>query len=244
MFCQNYQISQQLQGTIYSPAELADAMIELENSHATNINLVTPTPHLPGIVSAIAIAVEHGLNIPIVMNTNGYNRPKIIDLLNGIIDIYLPDFKYGSNVWAEKFSRMHDYIEICQQSIRKMANQTGKLTLDGSGCAYSGTIVRHLILPHGYSGSLNVFRLIAEIDPSIPTSIMAQYQPRYNALDFKEINRPITKQEFITVMEHAKDAGLTDIYFQKPQDLPEDDPFFPDFHLTNDQVFGQKSYLP
>ncbi len=240
VFCQNFQISTKPEGRLYSPVELADKMLELQELGAANINLVTPVPQLPSILDALAGAVERGLDLPIVMNTNGYDRVEILESLAGIIDVYLPDFKYGNDLWAEYFSSMPDYTAVCRRAVETMIHQTGKLRLDERGVALKGTIVRHLILPGGFAGSSYVMNTLADIDPSVTVSIMAQFRPCYKASSFEEINRSVTPGEFAVVMEAAERAGLMDIYYQTPWDMPKNDPFFPDFHLESDRVFDVK----
>lgn len=237
IFCQNYQISQLRIGHKVTPAELAQEHLTLQALGCHNINWVTPTPHLPFLVEALAIAVEKGLSIPLVYNTNGYDRLEILQLLDGIVDIYLPDMKYGSDAWAEEFSELPDYFAISTEAVRIMYDQVGVLQVDSKGVAQRGVLVRHLVLPEDIAGSRKVFQAISRIDPQIPISIMAQYHPCYRAINHPLIGRRIKKSEYRRAVELFEETGLVNAYRQDIADLEYHDPYFPDFQKPNGKIF-------
>ncbi len=237
IFCQNYQISHLRMGRNTDSAELARQFLYLQDCGCHNINWVTPTPHLPFLVEALAIAVDEGLRLPIVYNTNGYDRLEILQLLDGIVDIYLPDMKYSADVWAEEFSQLPDYFAINSTAVREMHRQVGPLQLDDDGIAVRGLLVRHLVLPGGTAGSRKIFERLAAIDPQIPVSIMAQYHPCYKALRHSMIGRRITKAEYQRVLDDFESAGLANAFVQDVGHLEEKDGFFPDFGKPAEDVF-------
>ena len=239
IFCQNYQISHLKIGHKVTPTELAQEHLKLQVLGCHNINWVTPTPHLPFLVEALAIAVEKGLSIPLVYNTNGYDRPEILQLLDGIVDIYLPDMKYGFDTWAEEFSQLPDYLTISTEAVTIMNNQVGALHVDSQGVAQHGVLIRHLVLPEGTAGSQKVFQAIYQINPQIPVSIMAQYHPCYKAINHPLIGRRIKRGEYRQVLEMFGEAGLENAYRQDITDLEYHDPFFPDFQKSDQEIFGQ-----
>ena len=147
IFCQNYQISRMSVGRAITPESLSDEFLKLQDKGCENINWVTPTPHLPFLVEALAIAVEKGLNLPLVYNTNSYMLLEILDLLEGVVDIYLPDMKYGENIMAESFSNMPNYFEVSVAAVTEMVRQVGPLKVNQKGVAEKGVLVRHLVLP-------------------------------------------------------------------------------------------------
>lgn len=200
-FCQNYQISHQCEGTIYSEEMLAEDMLQLQQKGCHNINLVSPTHFLPWIIAALKKAASKGLTIPIVYNCSGYESDAVISALNGIIDIFLPDMKYGDNSSAQKYSHAPDYVEVNQNAIRTMFRQVGPLKTDSDGIAYRGLVIRHLVLPSDQSSSLKILDFLkSTFDPlDISISLMAQYQPLFQAHNFKDINRMITPDEYDSV---------------------------------------------
>ncbi|MBU0712241.1 radical SAM protein [bacterium] len=237
IFCQNYQISHLKMGQIISIEELSQQYLHLQKTGCHNINWVTPTPHLPFLVEALADAVSKGLTIPLVYNTNGYDRHEILQLLDGIVDIYLPDMKYGSDHWAEQFSKLPDYTAISVAAIREMYRQVGTLQLDKNHIAQRGLLIRHLVLPEGTAGSSKVFQSIAAIDPQIPVSIMAQYHPCYQAISHPILGKRITLKEYQQVLEVFEESGLGNAYLQDITDLEQQDTFFPDFEKPADRIF-------
>jgi len=209
VYCQNYDISQLGYGRVMSEAELADCMLSLQNRGCHNINLVTPTHFTPQIVKALKIAIEKGLHIPLVYNCGGYESKRTIELLDGIIDIYMPDIKYGEGANAERYSNAGDYFERCKEAVKEMHAQVGDLKLDDNGLAWRGLLIRHLVLPNGLAGSEAVMKFIAtEISKDSYVNIMAQYRPMYKAYEYKELSRWITMAEYREAISIARRYGL------------------------------------
>ena len=238
-FCQNYQISRQNMGTRVDVDQLANSFLKLQEKGCSNINWVTPSPHLPYLLEALAIAMEKGLNLPLVYNCNGYMRLEILEMLDGIVDIYLPDMKYGEAVWAEEFSGLPDYPEINRQVISEMYRQTGLLKLDSRGGAVSGLLIRHLVLPDKTAGTEKVLRTIAEIDPDITISLMAQYRPCFEAVGHPILGRPIYFEEFQEAAELLEIYGIINAFVQSTTALNKKDGFFPDFTRKPGEIFDQ-----
>ncbi len=192
VFCQNYPISQMGTGSEVSEDQLAGMMIELQKRGCININLVSPTHFIPSIISAISIGIKMGLHLPIVYNTGGYERVEIIKLLDGVIDIYLPDAKYSKNTIAKELSGFTNYVEYNRSSIIEMFRQVGNLQTKNNN-AVRGIIVRHLILPENLGGTEDVVKFLSEkISKDTYVSLMDQYFPAYNALNNKILSRNIT----------------------------------------------------
>jgi putative pyruvate formate lyase activating enzyme len=213
VYCQNYEISQLRMGKEVSFERLAEIMIELQNLGCHNINFVTPTHQVPQILKALEIAIEKGLKIPLVYNTNSYDSVKILKLLDGIFDIYLPDAKYSDNEIAKKYSNAPNYFEIMKSAIKEMHRQVGDLIINEEGIAVRGLIIRHLVLPNNLAGSEKIFEFIAkEISKNTFLNIMDQYWPAYKACQYPELARRITKEEFQETMNLAKKFGLKRIY--------------------------------
>jgi putative pyruvate formate lyase activating enzyme len=182
-FCQNYQISHEGEGRQFSEQELAGKMLGLQQQGCHNINLVTATHFLPWFLRSLRIAARGGLEIPILYNCGGYENAEALDVLNGIVDIYLPDMKFGDNADALRYCRAGDYVEVNQRAVRSMFKQVGPLRIDTNGIAYRGMCIRHLVLPNGKAGSGKILDfLLSTFDPSeITISLMAQYRPMYKA---------------------------------------------------------------
>lgn len=215
VYCQNYSISQLGDGDIISIPDLAGIMLYLQGIGCHNINLVTPTHFLPQIVSAIVIAVEKGLKIPIVYNTSGYEKVEILRLLDGIVDIYLPDMRYSSETNSIRYSSAPEYPKFNRLAVKEMFRQVGNLELDKDGIAKRGLIIRHLVMPNDVSGTEEVLRFIAEeVSKDTYISLMAQYRPMYKAIDIPTINRRITREEYRKAIEIAKDLGLRNVWTQ------------------------------
>jgi len=192
---------------------LAEMMIELQKRGCHNINLVTPTPQIPQIIKALSIAIEKGLKIPLVYNTNAYDSLETLKLLNGLIDIYLPDAKYSDDKIALKYSSAQNYFEIMKKAIKEMHQQVGDLIVNEEKIAIKGLLVRHLVLPNNLAGSEKIFQFLAqEISKNTFLNIMDQYYPAYKAFQFPEISRPITEKEFEEAVKLAKKFGLKRIY--------------------------------
>ena len=238
VYCQNYQIFQQNIGKKYSIQELADIMLKLQNQDALNIDLVTPTIWADQIKQAILIAKKQGLSIPIIWNSNAYEEVEMIKKMQGLIDIYLPDFKYGNNDLALKYSNVENYVEKAKESIKEMLDQVGNLKLLKDKTAKKGLIVRHLVLPDNIENSLKVLEYIKEIDKDIYINLMSQYEPVYKAKKFPEINRNIKKKEFEKIFNYALKLGLKNGWIQ---DTKNQSMSLPDF--TEENPFSNSDFL-
>lgn len=215
-FCQNYEISQQGLGKEISIERLAEIFIEQQLRGADNINLVSPTSYAVQIIEAIKIAKNNGLKIPIIYNTNGYENIEKLKLLEGYIDIYLPDLKYAENDLAKKYSKIENYFEIATSAIKEMYRQVGKNEYDENGIIKAGIIIRHLILPNHTENSKKVLKWIVENMPkNITVSVMAQYFPTYKAKEIKDINRKITKYEYQKIENYLYSLDLENGYIQE-----------------------------
>mgnify|MGYP002568505851 FL=1 len=216
VFCQNYEISQLGRGKEITIEELANVMIKQQERNVQNINLVTPTSYALHIVEAIKIARKKGLEIPIVYNTNGYESVETLKLLEGYVDIYLPDLKYYYDDLAKKYSKVDNYFEIATKVIQEMYRQVGTPVLDENGVMKKGLMIRHLILPNEVQNSKKVLKWIKEnIDSNVYVSIMAQYFPTYKAKEIPEIARKITKEEYEKVENYLYELDLENGYIQE-----------------------------
>ncbi|MDY6853314.1 MAG: radical SAM protein [Thermodesulfobacteriota bacterium] len=231
-FCQNYQISQLGMGQEMTSDELCEKMLLLQDSGCHNINLVTPTPFLPQIVKSILQAKEGGLKIPIVYNTNGYERTRILRVLEGIVDIYLPDAKYGSNEAAIRHSNAADYLQFNESALKEMKRQVGDLIINEAGIAKRGIIVRHLILPDDLAESVAVIeRLSYMLGTDTYISLMGQYFPMYRAFESKQLSRRITCDEFDKYCLVIESKGFENGWIQYPDEI--DGGFLPDFEVKD-----------
>lgn len=213
VFCQNYEISQLMEGEVVSFEELANIMLRLQDLGCHNINLVSPTHQVPMIVKSIAIAVKNGLKIPIVYNTNAYDSVKTLKLLEGIVDIYMPDAKYSSNRISKKYSNTDDYFIVMKEAIKEMHRQVGDLIVNSQEVAERGLLVRHLVLPGNLSGTEEVMEFLSkEISKDTFINIMDQYYPCYKAYSYPEISRRITREEFLEAISTARKWGLRRLY--------------------------------
>jgi putative pyruvate formate lyase activating enzyme len=184
-------------------------MIALQNYGCHNINLVTPTHQVPMILRSLEIARDKGLNVPIVYNCGGYESVDTLKILDGVIDIYMPDFKYSNPDVAMKYSKAKDYPSVAKAAIKEMHRQVGDLVMDERGIALRGLLVRHLVLPEGLAGTEEIVKfLVEEISPNTYTNIMAQYYPCYQAVKYPPLDRRITNQEYRRAVKAAIDAGL------------------------------------
>ena len=216
VFCQNYEISQLGRGKEITIEELANVMIKQQERNVQNINLVTPTSYALHIVEAIKIARKKGLKIPIVYNTNGYESVETLKLLEGYVDIYLPDLKYYYDDLAKKYSKIDNYFQIATKAIQEMYRQVGAPVLDENGVMKKGLMIRHLILPNEVQNSKKVLKWIKEnIDSNVYVSIMAQYFPTYKAKEIPEIARKITKEEYEKVENYLYELDLENGYIQE-----------------------------
>jgi putative pyruvate formate lyase activating enzyme len=209
IFCQNYSISHLGEGVEMSFEKLSDIMLSLQEEGCHNINLVTPTHQMPMILRSLLIASGKGLELPIVYNCGGYESLHAIEILDGIVDIYMPDFKYIDPKMALKYSKAEDYPQAAMTAIREMHRQVGDLVTDKRGIAIRGLLVRHLVLPEGISGTAGVVKFIAEeISRNTYINIMDQYHPCYKAFDKPPLDRRITLGEYSEALELATAAGL------------------------------------
>ena len=216
VFCQNYEISQLGRGKEITIEELANVMIKQQERNVQNINLVTPTSYALHIVEAIKIARKKGLKIPIVYNTNGYESVETLKLLEGYVDIYLPDLKYYYDDLAKKYSKVDNYFQIATKAIQEMYRQVGTPVLDENGVMKKGLMIRHLILPNEVQNSKKVLKWVKEnIDSNVYVSIMAQYFPTYKAKEIPEIARKITKEEYEKVENYLYELDLENGYIQE-----------------------------
>lgn len=208
-FCQNYDISQERMGYPVTPQKMASIMLELEEMGCHNINLVSPTHVVPQIVAGLAVAIQAGLRLPVVYNTGGYDSQVALELMEGLIDIYMPDMKYADPEVAERLSSAPDYPEVNQAAVKEMHRQVGDLEIDERGLAKRGLLVRHLVLPKGLAGTEEVARfLVDEVSPYTYVNIMGQYRPAYRAKEFPEIDRPVRRDEVREAKRRAGQVGL------------------------------------
>ena len=215
VFCQNYEISQEGKGTEITINRLAEIFLEQQEKGVENINLVTPTSYVPQIIEAIKIAKNQGLKLPIVYNTNGYEKVETLKMLEGYIDIYLPDFKYSDNILAKRLSKVDNYFEITTEAIKEMHRQTGKAIFDDRGIMKKGMIIRHLVLPNHILNSRRVLKWINDNMNDVYVSVMAQYFPTYKAKKIEDINRKLTKDEYEQIEKYLYRLNLENGYIQE-----------------------------
>jgi len=209
VFCQNYSISQLGEGSPVDSTELAGMMLSLQAKGCHNINLVSPTHMVLFILEALEIATSRGLQLPVVYNTGGYDSIETLQVLDGIVDIYMPDMKYSAEEVGEKLSDVKQYPRVNRSAIKEMHRQVGDLQVDESGVATRGLLIRHLVLPHGLAGTEGVVKFLAEeVSTNTYLNIMAQYRPCYHASDYPELSRPITGEELSEAVEMARQYGL------------------------------------
>jgi putative pyruvate formate lyase activating enzyme len=209
VFCQNYDISQRGEGYKVSAEQLAKIMLDLQKQECHNINLVSPTHIVPQFLQALAIAQDKGLNLPIVYNSGGYDSAHTLKLLEGVINIYMPDAKYGSNQAGEKYSNAKDYWDVNKLALKEMHRQVGDLIINNEGIAERGLLIRHLVLPNQLAHSNNVLKFIAnEISKNTYVNIMDQYRPCHNADKYPELARRISQNEYDEVVDFAHKLGL------------------------------------
>jgi putative pyruvate formate lyase activating enzyme len=208
-FCQNYDISHLRMGEKISLNDLAEAMLKLQQHGCHNINLVTPTHFTAQIVEALILAIEKGLEIPIVHNCGGYESVETLKLLEDIVDIYMPDIKYSIDENALKYSRIKNYWEVVTKAIKEMHRQVGNLKISKRGIAQRGLLIRHLVLPNDIAGSKTVIDFVGdEVSTDSYINIMDQYHPAYNAYKYNKLNRRITPSEYKEVIDYALSKGL------------------------------------
>ena len=210
VFCQNYEISHLGAGDEVTAQELAVMMAHLAQQGCHNINLVTPSHVVPQILEALPLAIEAGLSVPLVYNTSGYDAVETLQLLEGIVDIYMPDFKFWSGESSRRFAKAADYPEKARLAVGEIHRQVGDLLINGEGLAEHGLLVRHLVMPEGLGESREIFTFLAkEISPATYVNVMDQYRPCGQAMDFPPIDRMLLAQEYRQSLELASQARLT-----------------------------------
>lgn len=230
-YCQNNTISAELFGKELSPRELSDVFLRLQDNGADNIELVTPTHFLPDIISSLDL-VKHKLIIPIVYNTGGYERTETIDMLNGYVDVYLPDIKYYSSKMSKRYSNAADYFEYASKAVTTMIKQVGALQYNSDGGLIKGTIIRHLVLPKGRHDSIKIMEWIARNTSAedVLVSIMNQYTPfDFISDEFPELKRRVTKMEYNSVVRHAQELRINGFTQERTSAA---DKYVPDFDLS------------
>ena len=209
VFCQNWEISQQGEGQEITSEALARMMLDLQRHGCHNINLVTPSHVVPQILAAILLAARWGLRLPLVYNTGGYDSPEALALLDGVVDIYMPDMKYGDSQTAHRYSHVRNYWEVNQAAVREMHRQVGDLTLDEHGLARRGLLVRHLVLPGDLANTETVLAFLArEISTDTWLNLMDQYHPCYKSGDYPPLDRPLAREEYEQALRLAEKYGL------------------------------------
>jgi putative pyruvate formate lyase activating enzyme len=208
-FCQNHDISQSDNGDLLEPVDIAELMLELQERGCHNINLVSPTHVVPHILAAVLIAAQAGLRLPLVYNTGGYDSQEALHLLDGVVDIYMPDMKYANAQVALHYSKIHHYPQVNQAAVREMHRQVGDLQIDERGLAQRGLLVRHLLLPNGLAGTAEILRFLAEeISRNTYLNLMDQYRPAFQARFYPRIDRSIKREEYQSAMDLALELGL------------------------------------
>jgi putative pyruvate formate lyase activating enzyme len=210
LFCQNFDISHEGHGQKIADAELAAIMLALQQHGCHNINFVTPSHVVPQILSALEIAIQQGLSVPLVYNSGGYDLTATLKLLEGVFDIYMPDFKFWDPQIAESACQAEDYPEIARNALREMHHQVGDLSVDEDGVAQKGLLIRHLVLPGGLAGTREIMRFIArEISTRSYVNLMSQYRPCGRASEVKGLNASLSPADFQTALQDAKAEGIT-----------------------------------
>jgi putative pyruvate formate lyase activating enzyme len=237
LFCQNYQLSHNAVGAPVAPSALAEKMVDLQTKGCHNINLVTATHFLPWVLRALREAAGKGLSVPIVYNCGGYELPETLALLAGIVDIYLPDMKYGDDEAACRYSVAGDYVAVNHAAIRAMFRQVGPLREDEAGIASRGLCIRHLVLPEGKAGTAAILDYLkSTFDPQdLYISLMAQYRPLFHAAKFPEIDRLVTPEEYEPLRQRFIENGFQGFY-QDPGEM--DESFVIDFKKRKHEALG------
>ena len=209
VYCQNWEISWGGAGREVGPEELAGMMLSLQRAGCHNVNLVSPSHVVAQVLGALAIAAREGLRLPLVYNTGGYDSPEALALLDGVVDVYMPDVKYADPDLARRYSHVREYVAASRAAVREMHRQVGDLTVDPDGIARRGLLVRHLILPGGVSGTQEVLRCIAEeISPDTHVNLMGQYRPCFRAFEHEALARCPTAAELREARDAARRLGL------------------------------------
>lgn len=230
VYCQNYQISHNAQGKELTILQLARVMLDLQKRGCHNVEPVTPTPQAPLVMEALCLARAQGLTVPFVYNCGGYENPDVIRMLDGMVDIYLPDFKYGLDEDAMLFSDAPGYPRFALASIREMVRQVGDKLHTENGVATQGIIIRHLVLPGRLENSKKALKLLKnEISINVPISLMSQYTPTIRVKSHAQLGRRITGAEYHEVLDYALDLGFENLFVQEVSD----DALTPDFNRDN-----------
>lgn len=230
VYCQNHQISRFSGGTEYTPDSLAKELISFQEQGCPTVGFVSPGHYLPLVADTICIAKKNGLAVPVVWNSNGFETVEALKMLEGLVDIYLPDFKYWSEQYSMEYSDTSDYPEAARASIKEMFRQVGPLkTRDG--IAYSGVCVRHLVLPNDIADTEEILRFIASVSTDISVSLMSQYNPVYRADEFVLLSRRLRPSEYWKAVETAEELGLSNTLIQEPDSSPGH--YLPDFKKKN-----------
>jgi putative pyruvate formate lyase activating enzyme len=231
VFCQNHDISQDCFGKVVSTSRLSEIMLELQHQGAMNINLVSPTPYALHIIEAVTIAKEKGLTLPIVYNTNGYETFETIELLKGIVDIYLPDIKYQNSDYSLKYSKVSQYFQYASNAVKAMIMQVGYPSFDDNGNMKKGVLIRHMVMPDLIADSKNILRWIKdELGAQAYVSLMCQYTPMYNSYQYEEINRKLDDWEYEYIIDFFFKIGLENGFVQDYSSAVTD--FIPNFDLS------------
>lgn len=226
-FCQNHQISQTGARFPFSTSRMAEEMIAFQRAGCPTVGFVSPVHYLPQIVEATALAVRDGFDTPLVCNSNGFDGLEALQLLEGVIDIYLPDFKYAGEAEAIEYSQTPGYPDAALAALREMFRQAGPLSLDSDGTALSGVLVRHLVLPNDLARTREVLSMIAGVSPLIPVSLMAQYNPVHRAGEFPLLSRGLRESEYAKAVDSLEEFGLTAGFTQDWRESP--GAWLPDF---------------
>ena len=242
VYCQNYEISTLCWGKDISVEELIRLMLKLQEEGAHNINLVTPTHFTLQLREAIIQAKEKGLTIPVLWNSSAYEKVETLQLLTGLVDIYLPDFKYAHKVYAQKYSSAPDYPAVAISAIKEMFSQVGLLELDEKGIAQKGLLLRMLILPNKLAGCKeNLYTLTEELGTELTLSLMGQYYPAGKAKNYKELTRGITLSEYFEVVDTAVELGFTKLY---TQEISSSDTWTPNFSPAPEEINPVSEFNP
>ncbi|MDX1775722.1 MAG: radical SAM protein [Desulfobulbales bacterium] len=208
-FCQNYEISHLGQGVATDEGQLASMMISLQRQGCHNINFVTPSHVVPQIAAALPKAIEKGLTVPLVYNSSGYDSVETLELLEGIFDIYMPDFKFWTEESGKLYAKAADYAEVARQAILEMHRQVGDLVMDAEGVAVKGLLVRHLVMPEGLAETREIMKFLSrEVSPETYVNVMDQYRPCGKAHQYPAIARRLTNEEYTAALKLAEEAGL------------------------------------
>ena len=242
VYCQNYEISTLCWGKDISVEELIRLMLKLQEEGAHNINLVTPTHFTLQLREAIIQAKEKGLTIPVLWNSSAYEKVETLQLLTGLVDIYLPDFKYAHKVYAQKYSSAPDYPAVAISAIKEMFSQVGLLELDEKGIAQKGLLLRMLVLPNKLAGCKeNLYTLTEELGTELTLSLMGQYYPAGKAKNYKELTRGITLTEYFEVVDTAVELGFTKLY---TQEISSSDTWTPNFSPAPEEINPVSEFNP